>query len=952
MFDVTVVDITPPSIVCPANTTQNADASCDISLLDYTGSATTADNCDASPVVTQSPVAGTIINGAGTVQTVTLSSTDASGNFSTCTFDVTVVDIIAPSIVCPANTTQNADASCDISLLDYTGSATTADNCDAAPVVTQSPVAGTIINGSGTVQTVTLTSADASGNFSTCTFDVTVVDVIAPSIVCPANTTENADVSCDLSLPDYTGSATTSDNCDAAPVVTQSPVAGTNISGVGTVQTVTLISTDASGNFATCTFDVTVVDATPPSITCPTDVVVNNDPGVCSATGVVLGTPATADNCSVASVTDNGLVTYPLGVTNIIWTVTDGSGNTSTCTQTVTVVDNEAPVLPIILDVNVECGVTIPVPTATDNCAGTILGFTTDPLIYTVQGTYVINWTFDDGNGNVVPFAQNVIVDDVTAPVADVTPLADVTDECSIALLMNPTATDNCGGVVTVSNDATLPITAQGITVVTWTYTDVNGNSSTQMQNVVITDVTAPVADVTMLGDINGVCEISILLDPTATDNCSAVTVSNDVVLPISTSSTITWTYTDASGNTSTQTQNAVLIDPIAPTASNPADSSYECIGDAIIDVNVVTDEADNCAAPITVTHVSDVVTGNGCMDTITRTYNVADGSGNNIDVVQMIYIQDVTLPTASNPLDLTVQCIGDVPAPVTGWVSDEADNCSTPVVAFVSDASDGLSCPETITRTFSVTDACGNTIDVVQMVIILDIDAPIVDVAALPEITSLCDVTPSTPTATDNCVGTVDGTSDVTFPITALGTTTITWTYIDACGNTSSQTQDVTIGSIDVTTTMASDLITIVANNNNPGVTHQWIDCDSNTSIAGETNHNYTPTYGGNFAVIVTQDGCSDTSDCVVSVVGIDEMTLDGFVLYPNPTNTGSFTIVYEGELREIIVVDMLGRVIQVEANLETKTVNTSRLERGKYMVLLHTESDTILQQEVVVIR
>jgi hypothetical protein len=539
--------------------------------------------------------------------------------------------------------------------------------------------------------------------------------------------------------------------------------------------------------------------------------------------------------------------------------------------------DTEAPILPPIVDVFVECGVTIPVPTATDNCAGTILGFTTDPLIYTVQGTYVINWTFDDGNGNVVPYVQNVIVDDVTAPLV-VTPLADVTDECSVTLTA-PAIADNCAGLVTGTTTTIFPITTQGTTVVTWMYDDGNGNSSTQMQNVVITDVTAP-------------------------------------------------------------------------TASNPADSSYECIGDAIIDVNVVTDEADNCAAPITVTHVSDVVTGNGCQDTIIRTYNVADVSGNNIDVVQMIYIEDITAPTATNPTSLTVQCIGEVPAPVTGWVTDEADNCAVPTVAFVSDVSDGLSCPETITRTFSVTDACGNSIDVVQMIIVIDLDAPESDIAVLPELTSLCGVTPTTATATDNCDGTVDGTSDVTFPITALGTTTITWTYIDACGNTSSQTQDVTIGSIDVTTTMASDLITIVANNNNPGVTHQWIDCDSNTSIAGETNHNYTPTYGGNFAVIVTQDGCSDTSDCVVSVVGIDEMTLDGFVLYPNPTNTGSFTIVYEGEIREIIVVDMLGRVIQVEANLETKTVNTSRLERGKYMVLLHTESDTILQQEVVVIR
>ncbi len=70
---------------------------------------------------------------------------------------------------------------------------------------------------------------------------------------------------------------------------------------------------------------------------------------------------------------------------------------------------------------------------------------------------------------------QNVVITDVTAPVADVATLADVTAECSVAALTAPTATDNCGGTVTVTNDATLPITTQGTTVVTWTYTDVNG---------------------------------------------------------------------------------------------------------------------------------------------------------------------------------------------------------------------------------------------------------------------------------------------------------------------------------------------------------------------------------------------------------------------------------------------------------------------------------------------
>mgnify|MGYP003312091409 FL=1 len=70
--------------------------------------------------------------------------------------------------------------------------------------------------------------------------------------------------------------------------------------------------------------------------------------------------------------------------------------------------------------------------------------------------------------------------------------MADVTAECEVTAITAPTATDNCGGSITGTTTTTFPITAQGTTVVTWTYDDGNGNTSTQTQNVVISDVTAP----------------------------------------------------------------------------------------------------------------------------------------------------------------------------------------------------------------------------------------------------------------------------------------------------------------------------------------------------------------------------------------------------------------------------------------------------------------------------
>ncbi len=461
----------------------------------------------------------------------------------------------------------------------------------------------------------------------------------------------------------------------------------------------------------------------------------------------------------------------------------------------------------------------------------------------------------------------------------------------------------------------------------------------------------APVADVTTLADVTGVCEVTSLTDPTATDNCSAVTVTHDATLPITTNSTITWTYTDASGNSSTQSQDVVLTDAVAPTASNPDTMYYECVSDAVIDAAVVTDAMDNCSGTVIVTHVSDAISGDGCMDTISRVYNVADQSGNSIDVTQIIILHDVTPPTASNPFSLTVQCIDDVPLPNPGMVTGEADNCSTPTVAFVSDVSDGLSCPETITRTYSVTDNCGNSITVTQTITVNDISAPAADIANLPTEVAFCDVTLTAPTATDNCSGVVTATTTQVFPINALGTTTVTWTYVDDCGNTSSQTQDVTIESIDVSTYIANDGITIVSSNVAPGVTYQWIDCSAgNTPLVGETNHNYTPTYSSDFAVIITEDGCSDTSACVtVTEVGIDELNTIEVVLFPNPTN-GVFNIKVDANIAAMEVVDVLGRNVTVPMSLVDAKVDATFLAPGKYIIRILTDNDELLVKEFVV--
>ena len=99
--------------------------------------------------------------------TVTLTATDASGNFSDCPFTVNITDTISPTITCPAPQNVSATGGCTAILGDYTGLAIMTDNCDSSPIASQSPVSGTTIT---TSQIVTLTATDASGNIATCAF--------------------------------------------------------------------------------------------------------------------------------------------------------------------------------------------------------------------------------------------------------------------------------------------------------------------------------------------------------------------------------------------------------------------------------------------------------------------------------------------------------------------------------------------------------------------------------------------------------------------------------------------------------------------------------------------------------------------------------------------------------------------------------------------------------------
>lgn len=239
---------------------------------------------------------------------------------------------VACMLTCPANQIANTGPGATQCCAVVTFSdPTTSGTCGT---IGCSPVSGACFP----VGTTTVTCATVQDGPS-CTFTVTVTDSTSPTITCPANQIKCNDPNqCGavVAYPDPTAD----DNC---PGVSAScnPASG-SFFAVGTT-TATCTATDANGNMSTCSFTVKVNDCQAPSITCPANITAVTAKNVCPspACTAVSFSPTASDNCPGVTVMCSPAsgACFPVGTTTVTCTATDTSGNTFTCTFTVTVFD-------------------------------------------------------------------------------------------------------------------------------------------------------------------------------------------------------------------------------------------------------------------------------------------------------------------------------------------------------------------------------------------------------------------------------------------------------------------------------------------------------------------------------------------------------------------------------------------------------------------------------------
>ena len=410
MQEITVIDSGSPVITCAPTDTLIADVNCEAVTVILEDPAF-MDNCSISSVTNDAPAVFPI----GTT-TVTWTVSDDNSNMATCTQDVVVIDETAPTIVCPSTVTVSTDIGLCTASGVALGMPSFTDNCSGSTVANDAPSIFPL----GTTM-VTWTVTDASGNMATCIQQVIVEDNTAPQIACPANIFIDADAGECFASSVLLGTPSNSDNCPGQTVSNNAP----STFPVG-ITMVTWTVTDAAGNSTSCIQEVTIRDSELPSITCPGDVTVSTDFDACIATNFNLGTPLTGDNCGINTVINNAPSTLPLGTTTIEWTVIDDSGNVSTCMQTVTVEDTQAPTFTCPSNVTIECtDSTDPDDTGMatnemDNCGVNTISFN-DVIVegscsseFTIQRT----WTITDDAGIMAQCVQNITVEDTTAPTA------------------------------------------------------------------------------------------------------------------------------------------------------------------------------------------------------------------------------------------------------------------------------------------------------------------------------------------------------------------------------------------------------------------------------------------------------------------------------------------------------------------------------------------------------
>ncbi|MCK6694603.1 MAG: HYR domain-containing protein, partial [Thermoanaerobaculia bacterium] len=442
-FSVIVSDTEFPVITaCPPSATRTNDAGQCGAVVNYPA-VTATDNCPDLEIVLVSGLASGSLFPVGMTTTI-YEATDASGNVSTCSFTVTVTDTEPPMAVCNDITVElGPDGTYTLDQDDLIAlTAGSTDNC--LDVLTITAVPNLFDCSDIGLNDITVSISDPGGFMASCTTQVLVADLLAPTW----STGEGAldvTVNCDdmQALADAQAlTPAAEDNCDDTlePVkVSGDFVPGVNCPQAGTYTNTWTVTDDAGNTSTVFTQIITVVDVTPPTVNCPDDLTLEcNDPENGDLIAAWLASVTATDACGTATVSNDYDVDNfsdgcgATGSVTVTFSATDECDNTSTvnCVQTITIFDTTPPVVSCPPnDLTLECNdpenagliaAWLALASAEDACGTATVGNNYDADNFSdgcgATGAQTVTFTATDECQNMTNCARTIEILDNTPP--------------------------------------------------------------------------------------------------------------------------------------------------------------------------------------------------------------------------------------------------------------------------------------------------------------------------------------------------------------------------------------------------------------------------------------------------------------------------------------------------------------------------------------------------------
>jgi hypothetical protein len=561
------------------------------------------------------------------------------------------------------------------------------------------------------------------GNGFTATDDIDVI-VDPQSVGGTASSNQNicnGDVPSDITLSGYTGTIQWQ----------TSPDGSTNWTDISGATGTTLTSTEMGSLIATTYYRAEVTSGVcPPDYSNTVTITVNPLPTLATASQdaeVCDGNPATINLTGLLPNT-TFTVEYIINGANqapVAGLASDASGNSSFSTGNLTTSNNGQ-----ILQIT---GITI--TSATPNCTGTFavdapLSVNTPPA-FTACPDSPINLNTEVGVCTAIA-NYSVTVTGTPAPTYSYTFSG---------------ATTTAGSQSGTGSGETFNA---GTTTVTVTATNDCGSVDCVFDIIVEDDISPVISncpfDVTVLsesGDPATCTQAATWAEPTATDNCTPEAGLNWIKshtpgssFPLGTT-TVTYTATDAAGNTATCAFEVTVVDNTPPTFTPPNPLTVNANGSCDppnLDPNVTLSKpynlSDNCTASgsLLSSYTDGARVPTGICDgnyTITRTWTVTDAAANSSSQDQIISVEDNTPPSLNVPPTISIECSDSDHPDNTGWATS-TDNCSDVVIDWDDVITPGVCVGRyTITRTWTATDNCGNFTTGTQTIYVGDNEGP-----------------------------------------------------------------------------------------------------------------------------------------------------------------------------------------------------------------------------------